>query len=50
MVPSDQKRLDLALKGYRLATAEITYRRPDFRSLLQLSSGRTWISRPTFRC
>ena len=35
MVPSDQKRLDLALKGYRLATAEITYRRPDFRSLLQ---------------
>lgn len=30
-----EKRLDLALKGYRLATAEITYRRPDFRSLLQ---------------
>ena len=35
MVPSDRKRLDLALRGYRLATAEITYRRPDLRSLLQ---------------
>ena len=35
MVPSDRKRLDPALKGNRLATAEITYRRPDFRSLLQ---------------
>ena len=34
-VPTNRKRLDLALKGYRFATVEITYGRPDYRSLLQ---------------
>ena len=35
MGPKDRKRFELALKGYHLATAEIIYRRPDYRSLLQ---------------
>ena len=35
MVPRDRQRFELALKGYRLATAEIIYHRPDFRTLLQ---------------
>jgi len=35
MSPHDRKVLELQLIGYRLATAEILYRKPDHRSLLQ---------------
>lgn len=32
---NDRRAVELWLKGYRLATAEITYRRPDYLSLFQ---------------
>ena len=50
MVPRDRKRFELALKGYRLATAEIIYRRPDYQSLLQTFVWQDLDVAPIFRC